>query len=117
MRINKKKSNAVHFRKHQRPRTNPAFKYGDNEVNILSDYKYLGLILDEHMTFEKAVDTLCSSAGRALASVINTFKSLHNIRFSTFTKLYNSCVNSILEYGSAIWLDKRFTQCNKLYSN
>ena len=68
------------------------------------------------MTFEKAGDTLCGSAGRALGSVINKFKSLHNIGFSTFTKLYNSCVDNIMEYGSAIWLDKRFTQCDKLYN-
>ena len=40
------------------------------------------------MTFEKAVDTLCDSTGRALGSVINKFISLHNIEFSTFTKLY-----------------------------
>ena len=73
-------------------------------------------MLNEHMTFEKAVDTLCDSTGRALGSVINKFKSLHNIGFSTFTKLYYSCVTSIMEYGSAIWLDKRFTQCNTLFN-
>ena len=59
MRINKEKSNVVHFRKRRKPRTNVVFKFGDNELNIVSDYKYLGLILDEYMTFEKAVDTLC----------------------------------------------------------
>ena len=42
----------------------------------MSDYKYLGLILDEYMTFEKAVDTLCGSAGRALGFVITSL-NLH----------------------------------------
>ena len=92
------------------------FKPGHNELNIVSDYKYLGLISDEHLTIEKAVDTLCGSAGRSLGSVINKFKSLYNIGFTMITKLYNSCVNSIMEYGSAIWLDKRFKQCNRLFN-
>ena len=81
MRINKDKSYVVHFRKHRKPRTNVVLGFGDNELNIVSDYKYLGLISDEHMTFEKAVDTLRGSAGRALGSVINKFKSLHSIVF------------------------------------
>ena len=110
MRFNEDKSNVVHFRKHRKPRTNFVFKFGDNDLNIVSESKYLGLILYEHMTFEKAVNTLCGSAGRALGSVINKFKSLHNVEFPTFTKLCNSCANSIMKYGSAIWLDKRFTQ-------
>ena len=81
MRINKEKSNVVHFRNLRKPRTNVVLRFGDNELNIVSDYKYFGLILDEYMTFEKAVDTLRGSAGRALGSVINKLKSLHNIGF------------------------------------
>ena len=58
MRINKETSNVVYFRKHRRPRTDFVFKFGDNDLNIVSYYNNLWLILDEHMTFEKAVDTL-----------------------------------------------------------
>ena len=82
MRSNKDKSNVVHFRKHHKPRINFVFKFGDNDLNIVSecDYKYSGLMLNEHITFEKAVDTLCDSTGRALGSVINKFKSIHKHR-------------------------------------
>ena len=57
MRINRQESNVVHLKK----------PFLDNYLNIVSGYKYLRLILDEHMTFEKA--------GRALESVINKLKS------------------------------------------
>ena len=116
MKINHEKSNIVHFRKNRKLRTNFVFKFGNIPIDIVSNYKYLGLFLDEHMNYEKAVDTLCGSAGRALGSVINKFKSLHNIGFSTFTKLYNSCVHSVMEYGSAIWTEKRYIQCNKIFN-
>ena len=58
-------------------------------------YKYLGVILDENLKFDVCIKTLADSAGRALGSVINKFK-----RYNSFTKLFNTGVIPILEYGS-----------------
>ena len=86
MKINKEKSNGVHFRQHRKPRTNFVFYFKDNDFIIVSEYKYLWIILDEHMTFEKAVDTLCGSACRSIYDLLLT--SIHlNIGFSTLNKL------------------------------
>ena len=38
-----------------------------------------------------------------LGSLIGKFKSLKNVGFDTFTKLYHSGVTPILEYGSGVW--------------
>ena len=82
--IKKEKSNIVQFRKYCKPRTSFAFKLRDNDLDIVSNFKFVWLILDEKMT-SKIVDAPCGSDGRALGSVINKFKYLHNIDYSTFS--------------------------------
>ena len=116
MQLNYTKSNIVHFRTNRRPRTTFSFKCGNNDLLTLNNYKYLGVLLDEHLNFAKGVEELCHSAGRALGSVIGKFKRLRNVGFNTYTNLYNACVRPIIEYSSAIWKDKRYTECNKIFN-
>ena len=47
--------------------------------------------------------TLSEAVGRALGSIISKFKQFKNVRYHTFTKLYDTGVNSILSYGARIW--------------
>ena len=39
-------------------------------------YKYLGLILEEHLDFKASINELCSKGGRALGACISKFKTL-----------------------------------------
>ena len=63
MRINKEKSNVVHFRPTRSKITENEFKYGDQLLEIVPGYKYLGIYFDEHLTFTQAIDILSNSAG------------------------------------------------------
>ena len=38
-----------------------------------------------------------------MGSIITKFKQFKNIGYKTFTKLYNSGVSSILDYGASVW--------------
>ena len=72
---------------------------------MASEYKYLGIILDEHLKFDSCISALASAAGRALGAIISKFKELKNVGYHTctYTKLYNSGVTPILEYSCAVW--------------
>ena len=109
MKMNEIKSKIVHFRNVGKRATDFIFKNGHNIIESVSSYKYLGLILDDFLLYDMAVETLYSSAGRALGAVISKSRSLRNLRYKTYTKLFNSCVTPIYEYGAAIWKEKKLS--------
>ena len=95
-----KKQKIVHFRNKRRRKTKFEFKIDNCTLDIDNSYRYLGVIFDEHLDIDKCAKTLSDAAGRALGSIITKFKQFKNIGYKTFTKLYNSGVSSILDYGA-----------------
>ena len=47
--VNTSKSKIMHFRKKVQPLCDYTFKLGNDDVEILSKYKYLGITLDEYI--------------------------------------------------------------------
>ena len=93
----------VHFRNKRRRKTKFEFKIDNCTLDIDNRYRYLGVIFDEHLDFDKCAKTLSDAAGRALGSIITKFEQFKNIGYKTFTKLYKSGVSSILDYGASVW--------------
>ena len=56
--INTEKSKAVHFRKGRRKRTEFTFKIGQNVIELVETYKYLGVIFQEKSDFTQTADAL-----------------------------------------------------------
>ena len=77
--------------------TTSEFNIGSKSDQTVSQYKYLGVILDENLHFDDCAQTLSSSAGRALAKLISKFKCQKNLSYQTFTKLYDTCVWPLLD--------------------
>ena len=67
------KSNIVHFRKARIRRTDKAFKMGLEIINSIQQYKYFGILLDEHLKFDSCDYVFVKSRGRALASLISKY--------------------------------------------
>ena len=107
--VNIAKTQIVHFRPSRRKCTTVTFKYGENSLLLVPSYKYLGIIFDEHLNFNECVMTLATAGGRALGGIISKFKSLKNVGYHTFKKLYYSGVSSILEYSEEINMVGAFT--------
>lgn len=66
-------------------------------------YKYLGFTLDEFMAYDKGVEILADSAGRAVGSIISKMKFCKDIGYSTYSQLYQACVWPILSYAAGVW--------------
>ncbi len=114
--INPSKSNVVHFRNPPKQRTDFKFKLGNiAELDIVENYKYLGTFLDEYLTFGKATDVLGAAANRALGSMINKFKSMREMNYRTYTKLYESLVCPVMDYGSAVWGMKSYDKLDQVH--
>jgi hypothetical protein len=101
--INESKSNIIHFRKPHVLRTNFTFKCGDASLELVDEYRYLGLHLNEHMNFEKTAAHLAAAGTRALGAIRNKIFNVKHVRFHTFSKLFQTCVSPIIDYCSGIW--------------
>ena len=80
-------------------------------IEIVDQYKYLGIMLDEFLKIDKCAQALSSAGGRALGAIITKFKSLKDVGYTTFKKLFESGVKPITEYGSGVWGYARAKEC------
>ena len=103
LKVNESKSNIVHFRPCRTKQTTFTFKYGQKDLSLVNEYKYIGVILDENLTYASCSKTLADSAGRALGAVISKFKQFKEVGYHTFTKMFNTCVVPVLDYSCEIW--------------
>ena len=100
MEINQGKSKIMHFRNPSTPRTERIYACGESILEIVDSYMYLGLLLTQHLGYSLMAKQVSSSASRALGLLISKCKSAGGLPFSTFTKLYDSTVGSIIAYSS-----------------
>ena len=101
--INTDKSKCVHFRKPRVQQTDWTFKIGDNVLELVPHYKYLGVTFHFSCDFTMNAEILSKSAGRALGQIISKMQLLKDFGIKTYEKLYNACVIPILEYGAGVW--------------
>ena len=103
MRVNVNKTKIIHFRTTTQQQSTYNFHLNGNTIEYVDKYKYLGIIVDEHLDFNTTASVLAGSAGRALGSLCTKFHHLKGLGFKTFTTLYYSGVTPILDYCSSIW--------------
>ena len=108
MQINAKKSQILHVRNPQRPRSSHPFNCGGAPLVYTDKYKYLGFILHEHLSNISNVDTLASAASRSFGRVHSIFKSVGDLGIKTYETLYSTYVKSIMNYASGVWGFKHY---------
>ena len=76
--VNVAKSKVIHFRPLSKPLTEHNFTCGSNKLEIVKQYKYLGLILTENLDFGVGVDTVVQAANRSLELLSPNLKHLED---------------------------------------
>ena len=103
MQINVKKTQILHVRNPQRPRSSFSFSCSGSPLIYTDKYKYLGFILHEHLSNTSNVNTLTAAASRSFGRIYSIFKSVGNLGINTYETLYSSYVQSIMNYASGVW--------------
>ena len=113
MTVNADKSKVVHFRPGPAtPRTVFEFTCGDKQIAVVSQYRYLGLVLTEFLDYSVTAKFVAQAATRALGLLIAKSKAHGGMPYNCFSKLYDALVQSIFSYGAAIWGDREFSSVN-----
>ena len=114
--VNLLKTNIMHVRKMRVPRSNFNFIFENRAVEYCDKYKYLGVTLNEGLDFEKTIETLSESAGRALGGIITKMIKNGGFPSNVYRILYETCVCSISDYGSEIFGFQQYSSIEKLHS-
>ena len=112
MKVNAEKSKIVHFRPKRKPVTEFIFKYGNIKLERTTEYRYLGIHLDQHLDFKLCSHVLTDAGMKALGGVINKFQNMKDCGYNTFTKLFEAGVVSVVNYGASIWGGSKFPKCD-----
>lgn len=102
MLVNIDKTKVVIFRGKRITAPECVIRYGNEIVEVVEGYRYLGVHLDQNLTFSNYAEQISSAGGRALGAMINKCRTLKDMGYQTYTKLYFSGVASVLDYGSEI---------------
>ena len=116
MKVNSNKSKVVHFRGTHIPVSDFIFRCGQEVLQTVCDYDYLGLLINEFLDFTYTSQAVAKSANRALGLIICKAKAYGGMPYSCFTKLYNALVLPIITYGSAIWGDKSYSHIDAVHN-
>lgn len=101
--VNAKKSNVVHFRPKSVSRTGIRFSCGNDIMDVVDRYTYLGVVLDEHLHYNIMAKCVAQSASRALGLLIAKCKLIGGVPYNVFTKLYDFVVWPVISYSAPIW--------------
>ena len=95
-------------------RTDFQFSLNGNSLETVSQYMYLVLLLTELLKYDDMAKAVAKSASRSLGLLIAKCKAIGGVEFSTFSKLFETLVMSVIEYGASIWGNKDFSCINSV---
>ncbi len=104
--VNVKKTQIVHCSPMCIQPTAYHFKIGDQTILLKDRYKYLGRIFTEFLDYNVTAKMVGRSAGHTLGLLISKTKEYGRMPYECFTKLYDSLVQPIQNYGASIWRAK-----------
>ena len=90
----------MHFTPKRYPRSSAQFLLNGVSLPFVSQYKYLGVILDEHITFKEAAANRLDQATEAFWSIQ---RALSSVPGDAYKKFFESLVAPLLDYCSPIW--------------
>ena len=109
MQINITKTQILHVRNHQRPRSSFQFRMGNNLLDYTDSYKYLGYTIHEHLSESQNMEKLTGAASRSFGRIHSIFKSVGDLGIKTYKTLFDSYVEPIMNYASGVWGYKDFS--------
>ena len=72
----------------------------NKDISTCTQEKDLGVIFDQHLSFETHIQTAINKANKVLGIIKRTFTHMDS---DTFLRLYKTMVRPHLEYGNAVW--------------
>ena len=117
MEVNLKKTKVVAFRNGGKTSKSERFFYRNRSFEIVTYYRYLGLIFFSRNVWSKALSTLISQAEKSLSIVSRIIWKVGHLKLHVSFRIFDSRIVPILCYSSKIWGHTYQDQIEKTYVN
>lgn len=116
IKVNECKSQAILFPYNKSPKRIPSAKLTveGREIGFSDSIKYLGITLDQKLTFKKHIHNTCINAIRCGRGLYPLLHRRSKLNFKNKLLLYKMCIRPILTYGCQIWKDCAKTHKRRL---
>ena len=101
--VNKDKTKILIFRKGGRIPDNLHFYYGNSEIEIVSQYCYLGVVMTTCGSWIECQKTLAGQAQKAIYKLKSYLFKYTNLSVEHVLELFDKLVKPILLYSCEIW--------------
>ena len=78
----------------------PSFVVGEENVSIAENIKYLGVIVDKHLSWDEQISSVTKKVSRGLGMLRFSKKHLPIV---TVQKMYRSLVEPYFRYSCPVW--------------
>ena len=110
--LNANKTELVIFKsKHKKIRKNINFRISGQKITPVHSLKYLGVKLDETLSFLPHINDLSLKLSRSNGMLS---KIRHYVTYDTLISIYHAIFNSHLRYGCQVWGQTRQQSLNKI---
>jgi hypothetical protein len=102
LKVNIQKTKVMIFNKSGKVLKGYNFSFEEQSLELVSEYKYLGIIFKPSGSFSFAINYLSKKASKAMFCIRKTLYS-EKLNAISHVKLFDACVKPILLYCSEIW--------------
>ena len=79
----------------------PDVRVGDNSLQVVSESKILGIIIQDSLKWNRHVQHICERARKKLFIIVNMMEL--KLDYNTIIDVYLKEIRSVLEYGSVVF--------------
>lgn len=115
MEVNMVKTKIVVFRKGGFLSAREKWKYGNETIEVVNSYKYLGLHFTTKLSLTQAVSELATKAKIRTSRILRCLFRLGDVQRNVFFKIFDAQVMPILMYGAEIWGFQQFGVLEKVH--
>ena len=104
LRINTEKTKVMVFSAGKIKTDNIKFTLNKSDIEIVDNYKYLGILLSYNGNFKHAADHMYQKSLKAIFSLKSSVLDFESTSNTLKLKLFDTLIRPILTYGAEIWI-------------
>ena len=101
--VNREKSKIVIFRNGGHIASTEKWFYSGEKLEIVNEYKYLGIIFSTRLTFSYSLEEMAMKARKGVFCILKFLWSLGKNCPKLFFKMFDCQIQPMLTYGSEVW--------------
>lgn len=115
LKVNLDKSKIIVFRSGSRISTNLNWQYGDDNIEIVNSYKYLGVDITYNLSFKKHLNNKLAASKLAINSTWSKYINHPKISKDNKLKIFHAASRSIMLYSAQVWGYQKYDEVEKLF--